>query len=60
MMANVSIGALFLGGVIPGLVMTVFMMVYVTYYARRHGIGRDQVFRWRMLGVDLHRARFRR
>ena len=29
MMANVSIGALFLGGVIPGVVMTLFMMLYV-------------------------------
>src|SRR5450432_2676010 len=40
MMANVSIGALFLGGVIPGAVMTVFMMLYVTFCARRYGMGR--------------------
>jgi tripartite ATP-independent transporter DctM subunit len=53
MMANVSIGALFLGGVIPGLVMTAFMMMYVTWYARRHGIGSDQVFRWKTLGVTF-------
>ena len=53
MMANVSIGALFLGGVIPGLVMMVFMMLYVTWYARRHGIGSDQAFRWRALGVTF-------
>ena len=53
MMANVSIGALFLGGVIPGLVMTVFMMLYVTWYARRHGIGSDQVFRWKTLAVTF-------
>ena len=53
MMANVSIGALFLGGVIPGLVMMVFMMFYVTWYARRHGIGSDQAFRWRALGVTF-------
>ena len=53
MMANVSIGALFLGGVIPGLVMMTFMMLYVTWYARRHGIGSDQAFRWRALGVTF-------
>jgi len=53
MMANVSIGALFLGGVIPGLVMMAFMMMYVTWYAHRHGIGSDQVFRWRTLGVTF-------
>jgi tripartite ATP-independent transporter DctM subunit len=31
MMGNVSIGALFLGGFIPGAVMTIFMMLYATY-----------------------------
>jgi tripartite ATP-independent transporter DctM subunit len=29
------------------------MMLYVTYYARRHGIGRDQVFRWGVLGATF-------
>ena len=47
MMGNVSIGALFLGGVIPGFVMTAFMMAYVYYCARRYGMGRDQDFVWR-------------
>ncbi|QCI65905.1 TRAP transporter large permease [Phreatobacter stygius] len=49
MMANVSIGALFLGGIIPGLVMTIFMMAYVWWCARKYGMGRDQAFRWRVL-----------
>ncbi|MGA8936940.1 MAG: TRAP transporter large permease, partial [Pseudolabrys sp.] len=53
MMGNVSIGALFLGGVIPGLVMTAFMMGYVYYCARRYGMGRDQAFRWRTLGATF-------
>ena len=53
MMGNVSIGALFLGGVIPGFVMTAFMMGYVYYRARRDGLGRDQAFRWRTLGVTF-------
>ena len=53
MMGNVSIGALFLGGVIPGLVMTAFMMGYVYYCARRYGMGRDQAFSWRTLGVTF-------
>src|SRR6187399_3714555 len=44
MMANVSIGALFMGGFIPGAVMTLLMMLYVTYCARRYGMGRDQAF----------------
>jgi tripartite ATP-independent transporter DctM subunit len=50
MMANVSIGALFLGGVVPGIVMTTFMMFYVWWCARKYNMGRDQVFRWGVLG----------
>jgi tripartite ATP-independent transporter DctM subunit len=53
MMANVSIGALFLGGFIPGAVMTIFMMLYVTYCARRYGMGRDQAFNLKVLGVTF-------
>ena len=53
MMANVSIGALFLGGVVPGLFMTACMMGYVYYCARRYGMGRDQAFNLRVLGVTF-------
>jgi tripartite ATP-independent transporter DctM subunit len=56
MMGNVSIGALFLGGVIPGFVMTACMMGYVYYCARRYGMGRDQAFRWRTLGTTFMAA----
>jgi tripartite ATP-independent transporter DctM subunit len=53
MMANVSIGALFLGGILPGLVMTLLMMAYVYYCARKYGMGRDQAFSLRTLGVTF-------
>ncbi len=53
MMANVSIGALFLGGIIPGAVMTIFMMLYVTYCARKYNMGRDQAFNWSVLGLTF-------
>ena len=53
MMANVSIGALFLGGVIPGAVMTLFMMLYVYYCARSYNMGRDQAFRWKVLALTF-------
>ena len=49
-MANTSIGQLFAAGIVPGLLMAAFLMLYVTWYAHRHGIGRDQAFRLRVLG----------
>src|SRR5512138_1703624 len=50
MMAGVSIGALFLGGVIPGVVMTLAMMATVAYFAHRNGWGSDSPFSWPQLG----------
>src|ERR687894_3329077 len=50
MMANVSIGALFLGGLIPGVVMTLMMMATVAYFAHRNGWGSDTPFSWAQLG----------
>ena len=50
MMANVSIGALFLAGILPGLFMTALMMATVAYFARRNGWGGDTAFNWRRLG----------
>jgi len=44
MMANVSIGALFLAGLIPGLFMTLLMMVTVAFFAYRNGWGGDTPF----------------
>ena len=50
MMANVSIGALFLGGLIPGAFMTLLMMATVAFHAHRNGWGSDSPFSWRQLG----------
>jgi TRAP-type C4-dicarboxylate transport system permease large subunit len=50
MMANVSIGALFLAGILPGIVMTVLMMLTVAYIARRNKWGGDVPFNLRRLG----------
>jgi TRAP-type C4-dicarboxylate transport system permease large subunit len=50
MMANVSIGALFVAGILPGIVLTVLMMLTVAYHARRQGWGGDVAFHWGRLG----------
>src|SRR6188474_2511025 len=46
MMASVSIGQLFLAGVIPGLVMTAMMMATVAYFAHKNNWGADIKFQW--------------
>lgn len=50
MMANVSIGSLFLAGVVPGAVLTILMMLTVAYFARKNGWGGDVGFDIRRLG----------
>src|SRR5512139_141310 len=44
MFANVSVGALFLAGILPGILMAVLMMVTVAYFARRNKWGGDVKF----------------
>jgi TRAP-type C4-dicarboxylate transport system permease large subunit len=41
MMANVSVGALFLAGILPGLFMAFLMMLTVAYFAHKNGWGGD-------------------
>jgi TRAP-type C4-dicarboxylate transport system permease large subunit len=45
-MANVSVGQLFLAGIVPGIVMAVLMMITVAYYARKYNWGGDVKFEW--------------
>jgi TRAP-type C4-dicarboxylate transport system permease large subunit len=44
MMANVSVGALFLAGILPGLLLAGLMMATVAYFAHRNGWGADVRF----------------
>jgi TRAP-type C4-dicarboxylate transport system permease large subunit len=46
MMANVSVGALFLAGILPGVLMAILMMLTVAYFAHKHGWGGDIKFEW--------------
>jgi TRAP-type C4-dicarboxylate transport system permease large subunit len=50
MVANVSIGQLFLAGILPGLVMTVLMMLTVAYFAHKNNWGADIKFVWSRVG----------
>ncbi len=50
MMANVSIGALFVAGIVPGVFMTVMMMFTVAYFAHKNRWGADTPFAWARLG----------
>jgi TRAP-type C4-dicarboxylate transport system permease large subunit len=53
MFANVSIGQLFLAGIIPGAVMAILMMLTVAYYAHKNKWGRDAAFKWSKIGKAL-------
>ncbi|TWO72487.1 TRAP transporter large permease [Caenimonas sedimenti] len=46
MMANVSVGALFLAGILPGILMAILMMLTVAYFAHKNGWGADIKFEW--------------
>jgi len=46
MMANVSVGSLFLAGILPGALMAILMMLTVAFYAHKNGWGADVKFEW--------------
>ncbi len=53
MMANVSIGALFLAGLLPGLLMAFLMMLTVAYFAHKNKWGGDIKFSSSRFGKAL-------
>ena len=53
MMANVSIGALFLAGLMPGILLSVLMMLTVTYFAHKNKWGGDVKFSRSRFGKAL-------
>ncbi len=56
MMAGVSIGQLFLAGVIPGAIMGLTMMLTVSYYAHTRKYQGDATFSWKALGKTFIEA----
>jgi len=53
MFANVSVGQLFLAGIVPGAVMAVLMMLTVAYFAHKNNWGRDVPFSWTRINKAL-------
>jgi TRAP-type C4-dicarboxylate transport system permease large subunit len=53
MMANVSVGALFLAGILPGVLMAVLMMATVAWYAHKNKWGGDVKFSASRLGKAI-------
>jgi TRAP-type C4-dicarboxylate transport system permease large subunit len=53
MMANVSVGALFLAGILPGVLMALLMMVTVAYFAHKNKWGGDVKFSASRIGRAL-------
>ncbi len=56
--ADVSIGKLFLAGVIPGLLMGLALMVMVSLVARREGMGRKAFVGFKVVGTTFLRGFF--
>src|SRR6266542_861699 len=50
MMANVSVGQLFVAGIVPGVVMGMLVMLTVAYYAHKFKWGGDVKFEWHRMG----------
>jgi tripartite ATP-independent transporter DctM subunit len=53
MLANVSVGALFLAGILPGLLLAVLMMATVSYFAWRNKWGGDTRFQGALFGKAM-------
>ena len=54
--ANASISALFVAGIVPGLLMAAFLSAYVVWYAYTYGLGHDAPFRLSRLGITFVHA----
>jgi TRAP-type C4-dicarboxylate transport system permease large subunit len=54
--ANASISALFVAGIVPGLIMAIVLSATVAIYAHRNGVGRDASFALGALGTSFVHA----
>jgi C4-dicarboxylate transporter, DctM subunit len=55
-LSGTSIGALFIAGIVPGLMLGIGLMLHAAWFAHRHQLPRDARTSWRMFGAALVRA----
>lgn len=53
---SISIGKLFMAGVVPGVILGVAMMGYCYYYARKHKMHKTTFVGWRAVGKSFLRS----
>lgn len=56
MIASASVGKLFLGGIIPALMMTFALMLYVFFNSKRKNFPKGTVIPWKQFGIDTLKA----
>lgn len=57
-MANVSVSKLFVGGIIPGLLLGAAMMVVAIYAAKKHNYGKSELVKEKLTGKEWIDAMF--
>lgn len=50
---SISVGKLFMAGVIPGILLGIGMLVYCYFYAKRHGFKRGTFAGWKRVGKSF-------
>jgi len=54
--AGVSISAALIGGLVPGIIISIVFMVFNYYYSKKHKYGVQQKFEWKALGREFIRS----
>lgn len=55
-LSGTSIGALFMAGIVPGLLIAAGLFAHAAWFARHHGLPRDPRATWRKLAAAVYQA----
>lgn len=53
---SISVGKLFMAGVVPGFILGIMMLIYCYLYAKQRGIGKSRFVGWRIVGKSFLRS----